>query len=261
MPSEAVPDLQAVEAGGGRVLYSRRGSGSPLVMLHGSTGHTWLPLHAELARSFDVVALALPGWSGSDCPEWARDVRDLGAVLRQTLAKLGVRGRFAVLGHGMGAWVAAELAVMTGEVDRLVLVAPAGLLPEEGEFLDQFLVSSTEYVSSGFAEEGAFERAFGSAPDVDQLERWEINREMTSRVAWSPYMYSQSLPHLLPGLDIPALVVWGSGDRIVPGSVAERYARLIPGAKLEVIDGAGHFVGRERPAEVAALVTAFLARD
>ena len=47
---------------------------------------------------------------------------------------------------------------------------------------------------------------------------------MTFRIAWKPYMYSQTLPHLLGGVRAPALVVWGDEDRIVPRSCGERYA-------------------------------------
>ena len=60
---------------------------------------------------------------------------------------------------------------------------------------------------------------------TDQLVEWDLCREMCFRIAWKPYMYSQTLPHLLGGVRAPALVVWGDDDKIVPRSAGERYAR------------------------------------
>jgi pimeloyl-ACP methyl ester carboxylesterase len=67
------------------------------------------------------------------------------------------------------------------------------------------------------------------------------------------------LPHLLGGVRARTLVVWGSEDRIVPRSCAERYVQAIPHARLEVIEGCGHCVDMERPAELAGLIEELVA--
>jgi 2-hydroxymuconate-semialdehyde hydrolase len=71
-------------------------------------------------------------------------------------------------------------------------------------------------------------------------------------------MYNPSLPHLLGAVTTPALVVWGSHDRIVPRECAERYAKALAAARLEIVDGAGHFVDMERPDELARRITRFV---
>ena len=81
---------------------------------------------------------------------------------------------------------------------------------------------------------------------------------MTFRIAWKPYMYNPTLPHLLGGLATPTLVVWGRHDRIVPLECGERYVKALAGARLEVIEGAGHFIDMEKPRELAQLVSGFL---
>jgi len=106
---------------------------------------------------------------------------------------------------------------------------------------------------------GTFERIWGAEPPVSQLEQWDLNREMTFRIAWKPYMYNPSLPHLLGGVRAPALVVWGRRDRIVPLECGERYAKALPKARLAVVEGAGHFVEMEQPDAVGKLVTEFAA--
>ena len=102
-----------------------------------------------------------------------------------------------------------------------------------------------------------FERVYGNV-STDQLEAWDIAREMCFRTAWKPYMYSLGLPHLLGGVQAPALVVWGDDDRIVPRSTADAYVRALPSARLEIVPDCGHLVDMEKPDELARLVSAFV---
>jgi pimeloyl-ACP methyl ester carboxylesterase len=81
---------------------------------------------------------------------------------------------------------------------------------------------------------------------------------MSFRIAWKPYMYSQTLPHLLGAVRAPALLVWGDDDKVVPLTAGRRYAKALPNADLRVIDGCGHCVDMEKPDELARLVTSFL---
>jgi pimeloyl-ACP methyl ester carboxylesterase len=141
---------------------------------------------------------------------------------------------------------------------RLILVGAMGIKPATGEILDQALVSYIDYVRAGFQDPAAFDRVFGEAPPTPRLEQWDLNREMTFRIAWKPYMHSQTLPHLLGGVRTPALVVWGRGDRVVPLECGERYARALPRARLDIVDGAGHFVELEQPEALARMVSAFI---
>ena len=74
---------------------------------------------------------------------------------------------------------------------RLVLVGAMGIKPERGEIADQALVSYIDYVRLGFADQARL-RPTSSAPSrrPSQLEQWDLNREMTFRIAWKPYMYN-----------------------------------------------------------------------
>jgi pimeloyl-ACP methyl ester carboxylesterase len=122
---------------------------------------------------------------------------------------------------------------------------------------DQAIVSYLDYPRAGFHDQAAFERVYGEA-DTDQLEQWDICREMVFRTAWKPYMYSQTLPHLLGGVRAKSLVVWGDDDRHVPGSAGEAYAKALPDARLETVAACGHYVDMEKPDELARLVTSFV---
>jgi pimeloyl-ACP methyl ester carboxylesterase len=140
---------------------------------------------------------------------------------------------------------------------RLVLVGAMGIKPPEGDIADQAIVSYIDYPRAGFHDPSVFERVYGSI-STDQLEAWDIAREMCFRTAWKPYMYSQGLPHLLGGVQTPALVVWGDDDRIVPRSTADAYVRALPSARLEIVPDCGHLVDMEKPDELARLVSAFV---
>ncbi|MDQ5832039.1 MAG: alpha/beta hydrolase, partial [Actinomycetota bacterium] len=199
------------------------------------------------------------GYEGSERPDWLRNVRDIAVIYQSLLAERGLTG-VSLLGLGFGGWIAAEMATMAPTAfRRLVLVGAMGIRPAAGEILDQALVSYVEYVRAGFEDAGTFERIWGAEPPVSQLEQWDLNREMTFRIAWKPYMYNPTLPHLLGGVRAPALVVWGRRDRVVPLECGERYAKALPKARLAVVEGAGHFVEMEQPDAVGKLVTEFAA--
>jgi pimeloyl-ACP methyl ester carboxylesterase len=236
------------------------GTGPTLLVLHRDTGRGgWTRFHQLLAERFTVYAPALPGFDDSTRPAWMRTVAELATTLGLAVDALGV-APCAVVGLGFGGWVAAEAAVQCPHrFNTLVLHAPVGLQPAQGEIVDQFLYSAPDYVRMGFADAARFTGLFGDAREEPLLRAWDWNREMTTRIAWKPYMFNRSLPALLPALRIPTLVVRSTEDRIVPGSVAERYAELIPDARIVDLPGAGHQADLEAPDALAAAVGDFLA--
>ena len=170
-------------------------------------------------------------------------------------------GKPALVGLGFGGWIAAEMASMApADLSHLVLVGAMGIKPPQGDILDLAITGYMDYARAGFHDQKAFDKVYGEEPPTDQLEMWDICREMSFRIAWKPYMYSQTLPHLLGSVHAPALVVWGDHDRVVPQSAAAVYAKALPGAKLEVVKGCGHCVDMEQPDTLAKLVTSFIAQ-
>jgi pimeloyl-ACP methyl ester carboxylesterase len=135
-----------------------------------------------------------------------------------------------------------------------------GLKPPEGDIFDQAIVSYIDYARTGFHDQAAFARVYGDVT-TDQLVEWDICREMCFRIAWKPYMYSQTLPHLLGGVKAPALVVWGDDDKIVPRSAGELYAAALPKSRFEIVRAAGHFTEMEQPETVARLIGSFIAEN
>lgn len=218
-----------------------------------------LPFMARLAERYTVYTPILPGGHGSNVPcwTWLADMRDLAISQRSWIDALGLDG-VTLVGLGLGGWAAAELASMSDRgLRRLVLVSPMGIQPQQGEIFDQFLVSTELYARTAFHDQANFNQLFGEAPGYEQLEAWETDREMTSRVAWKPYMYNRSLPRLLASCRAPALIAWGAEDRVVPVECATLYAEALPDARQRVFDDCGHAVEVEASDLLAEAILEF----
>jgi pimeloyl-ACP methyl ester carboxylesterase len=240
-------------------MVSRAGSGPPVMFLHREIGvPERLDFLDALAVSHEVIVPQHPGFGRAPRLDWLRHPRDIAVLYQAMLVELGVAAP-ALVGSGLGGWIAAEMASMApAGLRALVLVGAMGIKPPEGDIMDQALVNYIEYARAGFHDQGRFDAIYGAEPGTDQLEAWDICRESSFRIAWKPYMYSQSLPHLLGGVKAPALVAWGAEDRIVPLSAGRLYAAGLPGARLEVIPNCGGAIELEQPGTLARLVAEFI---
>lgn len=242
----------------------RAGDGAPILLLHGfrpfSPGAPFIEI---LARRCAVTAPSHPGFGKSPRPELVETVYDLVHVY---LAMLDAwpPGAVSLVGCSFGGWLAAEIACVASHRLRcLILVDPVGIKVSDREtpdILDIFsappaLVRRAEWHDAASAPDP------GSLPD-EALVALARDRDALCRYAWHPYLHNPRLHHWLHRLAVPALVLWGESDRIVSPAYGAAYTRLIPGARMEVITGAGHHPELEQPERCAEAIAAFLsARD
>jgi pimeloyl-ACP methyl ester carboxylesterase len=252
---------EEVRVAGSSVRLRTAGRGAPLLVLHHDIGTPeQLPFYEALAARFTLLLPTHPGYDGSERPAFMRSVRDVAVTYQALLAHRSLSD-VVLVGLGFGGWIAAEMATMSPRAfRRLVLVGAMGIKPADGEIMDQALVSYIDYARAGFEDQAAFDRLFTPDPSTPQLEQWDLNREMTFRIAWKPYMYNPTLPQLLGGVQTESLIVWGRQDRIVPVGVAEQYARALPKSRVSIVDGAGHFLEMEQPEALAKLIVPFAAQ-
>jgi len=256
------PQERTINVAGVAVHTWVGGQGAPLLVLHGAGGNRgFTRAMRKLAERYTVWAPTHPGFGASGEAEWMDGVDDLARFYLWFIdaAKLG---RPHLLGHSLGGWTAAEMAAMSpGSIDRLVLVAAVGLKPEVGEILDVFYYTPQQLRDLTVHDPKSvpeWEELYGQAPTPPEQEIALRNREMTARLTWKPYMHNPRLAHFLPRVSNPTLIVWGREDRIVPLVCGEQYRKLIPGARLSVLEGCGHLPPIEQPDPYAKLVSDFL---
>lgn len=251
-----------VDVGGVGVVTYEGGSGRPLLMLHDELGYPgWMGWNEALAADRRFVVPLQPGFGRTPRVEWFKSVRDVAAFYARMVREWGV-GPIDVIGFSMGGWIAAEMAAADpGMFERVVLVAPLGVRPAEGEILDFLAMTMRRHVMATVSNQGAAEAQalYGGGVSSEQYELFEAARAEASRLAWEPYMHDRTLPHRLGGLRGPeTLIVWGEEDQVVPRGCVEAYAAAIPGARLETIAGAGHRPEIEAPDRFVELVGGLL---
>ena len=239
----------------------RRGSGSPLLVLHGfQTIDPAAPFVDYLQRHAQIIAPSHPGFGHSPRPEDFRTVYDLAHLYLQVLETLPY-DKVSLLGLSFGGWLAAEVAVKAGgRIDRLILVDALGIKVSDREtpdILDVFNTHPDEVVRRSWHAPEKW------APNYDELEDEQLvirarNWESLCRYGWHPYMHNPQLPRWLRFIQAPTLVLWGASDRIVKPAYGEAYAKRIPGARFELVPEAGHHPEIEQPKAFAERVSAFL---
>lgn len=260
---EAVSEVVAL--GDVPVTVLRRGRGRPLLVLHDELGWAgWLGWTDALAGERELIVPLQPGFGVTPVVPWLRTFHDVAAFYGRLVRALGLP-RVDVIGFSAGGFIAAEMAAAAPRsVDRLVLVAPLGVRPPEGEIADVMAMSIRDHLAATVGDLDApdVRSIYGGEMTPEQFVLFEAARAETCRLGWAPYLFNPSLPHLLEGVgEMPASVIWGSDDRIVPRSCVETYARVMPNATLVEVSGVGHRPEAEAPERFVAAVRSALARE
>jgi pimeloyl-ACP methyl ester carboxylesterase len=98
----------------------------------------------------------------------------------------------------------------------------------------------------------------GKSLSDDQLRAMARNRETLALLTWEPFMHNPKLKHRLHRAGVPTLFLRGASDGVVSAAYLERYAALLPDARIETIAEAGHVPHLEQPEAVAARILKFL---
>jgi 2-hydroxy-6-oxonona-2,4-dienedioate hydrolase len=256
---------EVVETPLGKQQVRRGGAGRPLLYLHSATGETpFSPLLDDLAADFDVVAPVFPGFGESEGIEQIGDIEDAAFHLVDLIGTIGV-DRPVGVGLSLGAWLAVEVAVRWPETFAgLVLVNPVGLYIDGAPIGEIFGRNPDELAEVLFHDQShpipqmlhqaaALIESGGEIP-FELIKPQIQNLAATARLAWNPYLHDPKLPRRLRRIDCPVLVVRATADKLVPPVHAERYAELLPNARLVDVPDAGHLLGVEQPDALAALI-------
>lgn len=276
MSGRAAPQRLVLDVGEGlRLGVVRDGSGPPVLALHGFTGsaETWEPLREALGGRYDLAAVDLPGHGRSSAP--ADAARYALPRLADDLARLldvMEIGRAAVLGYSLGGRAALHLAHR--HADRVAALILESASPGIADPSERAARARDDDALAGFVEREGVE-AFvdrwerlplwaSQAPlpaEVREGLRAQRLRNRVSGLAGSlrgaGAGAEPSLEEALGALHTPTLLLAGALDAKYV-AIGERMAKAIPGARLQVVPGAGHAIHLERPAAFAELVGGFL---
>jgi pimeloyl-ACP methyl ester carboxylesterase len=246
----------SAEANGTKIRILEGGKGTPVLFLHGAGGVAWYPLLERLAQKHRVIVPEHPGFGRSAIPDWMMTVGDLAFFYLDLLKVLDLKDLHLV-GHSLGGWTAAEIAIRdTRRLKSVSLLAPAGVASPEVPFGDIFLWSPEEHARHSFVDKNLVEARLKELA-VQDIDVTLQNRAAAARLAWNPRLRNPQLPYWLHRIDVPTLFVWGKEDEICPLACAEPFMRPIEGARLEVLHGAGHGIHTERPEKVATILQGF----
>jgi len=283
----AAPEVRRLKLWQGRVETEVEisGNGPPLVYLHGPWGlapdrafvarlaqanRVYAPKHPGTSRGDPEAVHALDSWLDLvvyygellDRLELARDPEKWEPVFGKDHAQTR-DSSFALAGHSFGALMAAEIAAAAPKsVRRLVLIDPVGLWRDDLPVKNWMVLSDGERAPSLFADpEGEAAKRFFGTPD-DPAERIDVlaqslwSQACTGKFVWP--VPDRGLKGRTHRIAAPTLIVWGNADRIIAPAYAQEFASRIAGARVSLIDRAGHLPQLEQPDAVAKAVLGFL---
>ena len=255
---------QVVPVNGADIEVASKGSGDPLVYLHGAFGYRgWHPFMDALADQFTVYAPIQPGFVDSaPGPDDIDDLLDLTLYHFDLLEALGLDAP-NVVGHFLGGMIAAEMAALRPtSVGKLVLAAPSGIWLEDDPGVDYFATPIDELRGVLFADPNS-DAAKSVLPEPkDDLERGtQIIERVRSLATVGKFLWpipDKGLKKRMGRIKAPTLVVVGEQDKVVPASYGSEFASRIEGASVHTMAGAGHMMMLEQPTEFAPLIRGFM---
>lgn len=252
-------------------LESGPAGAPPVLLLHGygTSKDAMMMISSWLAPAHRVVAPDLPGFGTHDFHEG--EVHDGAFYARSVLRFMDAIGieRASIVGTSMGGAIAAEIALTQPDrVDRLVLLAPAGLVaPVVNDFMRRADAGDNPLrMESDEDFNRVVALVFEEPPPIPYPVRAHLVSEAQRRLPWTnqiiPAIESfgrRGLEGRLGEIRAPTLVLWGDRDRVLDRSLLARFVAEIPGAKGEEVAGAGHVLFSDRPDEVRRRIVPFLA--
>lgn len=266
---------RAIDLDGTRLHYLERGTGEPLLFLHGVNAGAgiWRELIGRLPAGRRAVAPDLPGWGLTPPPAGFRyEIGELTGLMLRVMDRLELE-RTTLVGWSFGGCLAAHLAVTAPErVERLVLVAPGGLepavhwsyralcVPGLGEWLMRATPANIRAGMRAVTKHPervppAFLSYIEGAAGQPWFTRTTLNWVRRNRVIWEGARRI-CVGDRLGEIRCPTLVIWGEDDPLVPAEQT-RLARAIPDVRVELLPDTGHIPHYEQPDRFFALLSSF----
>ena len=248
----------------------RAGEGTTVVVVHGfgADANAMAGFATQLA-GHRVIVPDLPGFGEHPLPEgmvpWEEEYVDRLAAFLRSLGGSPCH----LVGSSMGGALAGALAARHPDlVDRLVLVAPAGMPSErENDFFRRAREGENPLDIATVEDlDRVFATVFRRPPELPaNVKRWLVERNRPHRATRAAILATMA-PFLLGGLEeaapsirAPTLLLWGDSDRVTDPSAGPALEALIPDARLVIVPECGHVPWEEAPSATYGAIREFLA--
>jgi pimeloyl-ACP methyl ester carboxylesterase len=262
---------------GQRIAAGVHGSGTPLVLVHGTPAHSliWRNMVPLLtAAGFRVHLYDLLGFGASERPLSADT-----SIAAQAELLIGMLDRWQldsphVFGHDIGG--ALSLRAAFGQAERFRSLTIADICS-----YDSWPSPSWRDIRDNYRQYAVMDALQHEQTMTRQLKMAVFNKSLMEGellqaylapivgVVGQPAFYQHQVAHYnarytedfslrLPALRLPIQILWGENDEWQPVSYARRLQRDIPGAKLQLLPRAGHFLMEDAPETVAHCLKSFI---
>lgn len=255
------------------------GEGPPVLLIHGFGGSTysWRYLIEPLAQSHRVIAIDLKGFGASPKPrDGAYSLHDQVALVHRFIIEHDLRD-LTIMGHSLGGGVTLMTALKLIEeqpprLKQLVLIGSAGMPQRNPPFIRQLRIPVIGFLGvhllpSRFLTRKTLAMAYHRPERITEEQVAAYAAPLTSPggrhalLATARCLPPPDIREIVaqyPRIDVPALLIWGRHDTIVPVDVGRRLNEALPQSGLVLLDDAGHMPTEEVPAETIAAITDFL---
>jgi pimeloyl-ACP methyl ester carboxylesterase len=258
------------------LAFSRSGTGDPLVLLHGlgSSRGIWSPVLPELARSFDVIAVDLPGFGDSELlpPSVEATPATLAQQVAELLDELDIAAPHLV-GNSLGGWVALELAGVR-RTASVMLLSPAGLWRHGTPLYCRLSLQATGWlaahagrllsllVGSRAGRILVLGQVIGRPARVDGAEARDLIHTLATSRGFGATLRATLKRHYVSGAGIsaPVSVAFGSRDRLLLRSQSRHLDELPRDTHLGTVPGCGHVPTVDDAPAVLAFIASSVAR-
>src|SRR5882672_10502855 len=260
---------------GVRIHYQEKGTGTPLVLIHGFTSSTysWKDVFEPLSKSFRVITVDLKGFGFSGKPDGDYSRRAQAILVAHLLDHLKIEKAW-LCGNSMGGEIALNLALLDpGRVAGLILIDSAGvdvpgggslapgylLVPVVGRVLTAMALRSDKLVRQGL------EKSFYDQTKVTNERVANYYRPLQTRGGQLAALRARTQADQFPieedlsKIKLPTLIIWGAEDQLIPLAAGRKINSLIQDSKLVILDNCGHLAQEEMPERVVDEVTKFIA--
>lgn len=261
-----------VNAAGIKTHYLTSGEGDPIILLHGggagvSAVHNWQHSMGPMADAgFSVFAPEVVGFGLTDKPTNGNGILAKIDNVKQMIDALCL-DKVNLVGNSMGGRISLGIAMdWPDRINKIVLMGSGGmpLLKPSPELATLFSYKPSKENMRKMVEGFCYDGSVITDEMIDM--RLQMSNLPGAQAAYEAFMKGIADPQERQQMDVSAelhkvktecLLIWGKQDKVIPLSMGEEMVKMLPNARLEVIDKCGHWVQIEHASKFASMVTRF----